>query len=117
MDFDKIVLSKKELKTLERIDREKEVLLSEIDEDVFKRLYHFHLVTHQSRDHPEKGVVSFTAIRDEGHDYLMYINGKKAVERKNDVRYGITTFIAILALVLSGVALAAELGLIKLTGA
>jgi len=114
MDFDKIALSKEEFKTLQRIDKEKEILLSEIDEPVFRRLYHFRFVTHQSIDHPEKGHVSFTAIRDEGHDYLMYIKGVKSAKRKDNIKYGITTLIAILALVLSGIALAAESGLIKL---
>jgi len=100
--------------TLNFLDREKEVLLSKIDNAVFKRLYHFHLVTNQSRDLQEKGVVGFTAIRDEGHDYLMYIKGVKYAKRKDNIKYGITTLIAILALVLSGIALAAESGLIKL---
>ena len=46
-----------------------------------------------------------------------YIEGKRALahdKRVENIKYGITTFIAILALVLAGISLAAQLGSIQL---
>ncbi|MCM1236135.1 MAG: hypothetical protein NC489_39125 [Ruminococcus flavefaciens] len=114
LDFDKIALSGRERKLLKKIAKN-HVLLSEKNTAVFGRLQHFrfaHSFQDTNSEHTNK-----IAISDRGRDYLAFINAKASKSRAEWIRYIITTAIAVLALVLAGISLAAQLGLIQLPAA
>lgn len=113
-NFNEICLSKKELFLLKEIDKRKQVIQTEYDEENAIRLLHYKFIRKSWFDCPNKSKTGFYEILNDGHDYLMYFYQKEKEKREENKRYWITTGIAILAIIISLIALGAELNLIKL---
>lgn len=110
-DFPFIQLTQKEYRLLKattqewvRVTAKNKNAASRLQDLVFVRTY-------GKDDDPD---VEVCEIRNRGRNYLLYLNGIKAKNRIESIRYCITTAIAVLALVLAGISLAAQLHLIKL---
>ncbi len=79
-----------------------------------QRLAALNLVRLFRNDSPGKENCYLCEIRLRGKNYLLYLKSNQRQKHTETIRYVITTVIAVLALVLAGVSLAAQLGLISL---
>lgn len=122
VDISKIGLSGDEIKMLLHIRDHGPVSLSSMHESpIITTLFHRQLLELTfSEQFPQRsiGTVPFICnavqINDSGRQYLNRYNEAKKERSAEWIRYIITTFIAILALILSAIALGSELGLIQL---
>ena len=112
IEFDKIALSKSETKALKLLQTSNLLLNGESKKEL-DRLLRLGLA--------EKFLTKFNGepcfgvhISDRGRDFFMFTKLLKSNSRKEAQRYWITTAIAIAALILAGISLAAQLGLIQL---
>ena len=110
MDFNQIVLSRAEIKALKNL--QKWNVLFENDKKAAAALNRLvKLEFAQKFKAVHEGKISYI-IRgtNRGADYLMY----QRKERAAWIRYIITTVIAVIAIIIAGISLAAELGLLQL---
>lgn len=112
--FDQIALTKAEIKILKALQKQ-EVPISSLNYDAIQRLYRLDMIsTHMSATVRD---LTIAYVTPQGRDYYAYMRNEKRKMRLAGRRYWITTAIAILALVLAGISLAAQLHLIQLPGA
>lgn len=98
LSFSEIKLTRSEQFCLECLDRGK-VVVTGGNEAALKRLFRHglaHPVWQQSKDSPRQA-----AILPRGTDYLAYLNAFRTQKRGEQVRYIITTAIAVVALIVS----------------
>lgn len=100
MDFSEIVLSRKEENSLRKLSKNP-LIKSTIHPKVFDRLIRLDFAEDDFvaqidseiiRDHAGKACIS-----DLGRDYLHWLDEKKAGKKREDIRYWITTAIAVAA--------------------
>ena len=111
-------MTKEQLKLLKEISEGKEVNVREMDSTT-KELVHFlrtsGAVDYDRYQNTETGEhLLLVKITEQGKMILFDAKSQKRSKRAEWIRYIITTVIAALALVLAGISLAAQLGLISL---
>ena len=114
MDFSQIVLTTDERKALEILQKDSILFGDDKKADAaLMRLVRLEFA--EKLVSPYEGKVSYI-IRGTGRgaDYLMYRKRVSHKERVEWIRYIVTTVIAIVAIILAGISLASELGLILL---
>ena len=94
-DFETIFLRKSELKLMKRLDQGP-VICTPGNETLFIRLFDLQFIIGL----PEVGT-RCERLSKRGEAYLVFCRGKKYAERKADIKYWITTAIAVAALVKS----------------
>lgn len=117
-----LVLTKAEYKLLEEIGKVGHISVEnpKVETEECKALYRYGLL--QTADLPcypseidgEYTSINSLSITMEGVQYLRYAKAESKRRMGELVRYLVTTVIAILALVLSAISIAAQLGLIRL---
>lgn len=104
MEFDEIFISRTEKAVLKSLKKKKLVSYDEIDKKIFESLKERKFVETQKVTYNNRPFARVVITR-RGLDYLAYKDSKKKKERKESIRYWITTGIAIVALLLSVAAL------------
>ena len=107
MNFPEISLSRLELLFLKKL-RRGGILLTDSNRPALDRLLRLGLARPGFDPLPEKCRRVF--LSDLGSDYLAFLDARRSEHRTETIRYCITTVIAVLALVLSAISLAAQLG-------
>lgn len=106
MSFDEISLTRKELSRLKKLRR--------LDKQVPSAKCEANLIEYRLIDHQvfyENGVsIGFHSwINRKGKDYLAYLDKQKRSERRDSIRFFVSTLIAIIALIIAVAALLIDL--------
>jgi hypothetical protein len=109
-DFNTIVLAKEELKCLKKINKSK--IPSVINQDIMFSLVDYSLIKQVITGQDDYGTPitdGSCEINDKGKRYLIFLKQKARPSKAEWIRYGITTIIAIAALIVSIIALKTQL--------
>ena len=116
MDFNEIVLTPKERYILKKLVENNELSVTDRNREALDRFLDLDFaystfVAYTDYHNPENDTVR---IDNRGRDYYHFLQDQLAEKRRDNIKYGITTGISVLALILSTIAIAAELGLINI---
>lgn len=114
LDFQNIRLNSSELESLRRLAEKNDVLLDDFPSQDANRLVSLRFASLLQFDAPSKGNPFFLHIEPAGRDFLMYWAGAEAQRKIETRRFLITTWISVIALLISLASLLADIGLFQL---
>ena len=106
-DFNSVFLTKQELKWLKKLSKSDMPLPSSPHEKGLMKYYLIDRTQYCNEDGPRADL--YSSISEKGKDYLLHLHQQQSAARKDSYRFVLSTALAILALIVSLVALAIDL--------